>query len=100
MVLPLQEKITRGAGATDDLRAGRRRASRRAVTHGTGRAYCCRVGATSGEVTNVMVRRALELYPMHTPAQIHRLNALGTNEIKVLMKLEALRLEFSRSEKP
>lgn len=52
-------------------------------------------GATSDEVTNVMVRRALELYPMHTPAQIHRLlNALGTNEIKVLMKLEALRLEF------
>lgn len=52
-------------------------------------------GATSGEVTNVMVRRALELYPMHTPAQIHRLlNALDTNEIKVLMKLEALRLEF------
>jgi hypothetical protein len=45
--------------------------------------------------TDVTVRRAQELYPMHSPVQIHRLlNALGTNEILVLKKLELLRLEF------
>ncbi|MHC8334038.1 NEL-type E3 ubiquitin ligase domain-containing protein [Pseudomonas sp. LB3P25] len=45
--------------------------------------------------TDVLVQRARELYPMHSPAQIHRLlTALGTNEILVLKKLESLRLEF------
>lgn len=45
--------------------------------------------------SDVMVRRAQELYPTHSPAQIHRfLAALGTNEILILQKLESLRLEF------
>ncbi|MGL6243136.1 NEL-type E3 ubiquitin ligase domain-containing protein [Pseudomonas sp.] len=44
---------------------------------------------------DVLVHRALELYPMHSPAQIHTLvNALGTNVIVVLKKLEAMRREF------
>jgi hypothetical protein len=44
---------------------------------------------------NVLVSRALELHPLHCPAKIHALvNALGTNVITVLTKLEALRLEF------
>jgi hypothetical protein len=44
---------------------------------------------------DVLVHRALELYPMHSPVQIHALvNALGTNAIVVLKKLEALRQEF------
>ncbi|MFW8695623.1 hypothetical protein, partial [Mesorhizobium japonicum] len=44
---------------------------------------------------SVMVRRIQELYPAHSPAQIHALlNVLGRNEILVLMKLELLRLEF------
>lgn len=52
-------------------------------------------GTVSGEVSNVMVRRAQELYPMHTPVQIQRvLDALGTDEVEALMKLEVLRLEF------
>lgn len=52
-------------------------------------------GTESGEVSNAMVRRAQALYPLHTPAQIHRLlNALGTDEVTVLTKLEVLRLEF------
>ncbi|MHC8287090.1 NEL-type E3 ubiquitin ligase domain-containing protein [Pseudomonas sp. XS1P51] len=45
--------------------------------------------------SDVLMRRAQELYPMHSPAQIHRLlTTLGTNEILVLKKLESLRLEF------
>ncbi|WP_219097232.1 NEL-type E3 ubiquitin ligase domain-containing protein [Pseudomonas sp. UMAB-40] len=44
---------------------------------------------------DVLVRRALELYPMHSPVKIHALvNALGQNLIEVLKKLEALRLQF------
>lgn len=44
---------------------------------------------------DVLVRRALELYPMHSPVKIHALvNALGGNLTVVLKKLEALRLQF------
>ncbi|MHC8343906.1 NEL-type E3 ubiquitin ligase domain-containing protein [Pseudomonas sp. RT6P73] len=44
---------------------------------------------------DVLVRRALELYPMHSPADIHALvNALGRNVTDALKKLEALRLQF------
>nr|WP_180205435.1 NEL-type E3 ubiquitin ligase domain-containing protein [Pseudomonas sp. SbOxS1]NYU05533.1 hypothetical protein [Pseudomonas sp. SbOxS1] len=44
---------------------------------------------------DVLVRRALELYPMHSPTQIQTLvNALGSNVILVLQKLEAMRREF------
>lgn len=51
--------------------------------------------ANSGVSVSVMVRRIQELYPAHSPAQIHALlNVLGRNEILVLMKLELLRLEF------
>lgn len=52
-------------------------------------------GTTAVGSTDVLVRRAQELYPMHSPAQIHGLLAtLGTNEILIVKKLEALRLEF------
>ena len=52
-------------------------------------------GTHSGTDISVMIRRAQELYPAHSPAQIHALlNALGRNEISVLMKLEMLRREF------
>lgn len=44
---------------------------------------------------DVLVRRALELYPMHSPVKIHALvNALGGNMTVVLKKLEVLRLQF------
>ncbi|MET0779021.1 MAG: NEL-type E3 ubiquitin ligase domain-containing protein [Pseudomonas mandelii] len=44
---------------------------------------------------DVLVRRALELHPMHPPVKIHALvNALGANVTVVLKKLEALRLQF------
>lgn len=44
---------------------------------------------------DVLVRRALELYPMHSPVRIHALvNDLGQNVTVVLKKLEALRLQF------
>ncbi|MFJ7281798.1 NEL-type E3 ubiquitin ligase domain-containing protein [Pseudomonas sp. NPDC099000] len=44
---------------------------------------------------DVLIRRALELYPMHSPAKIHALvNAQGGNLTEVLKKLEALRLQF------
>lgn len=52
-------------------------------------------GSAAVSSTDVKVRRAQELYPMHSPAQIHTLlTALGTNEILALRKLEAQRLEF------
>lgn len=44
---------------------------------------------------DVLVRRALELYPLHSPRQIHALlNVMGTNVILALKKLEAMRQEF------
>jgi hypothetical protein len=44
---------------------------------------------------DVLVRRALELYPLHSPRQIYALiNVTGTNVILSLKKLEAMRQEF------
>ena len=52
-------------------------------------------GTATVDSTDVLVRRAQELYPMHSPAQIQSfLTTLGANDVLALKKLEALRLEF------